>query len=45
MERAQAKAQLLRKGATGDVLQGYTLRSLIDGEVVARSVNPGAAKG
>ena len=42
MERAQARAQLLRRGSKGDVLQGYTLRSLIDGEVISRSVNPGA---
>lgn len=40
LERVRAKARLLStSGAT--VGQGYVLRALIDGEVVARFINPG----
>jgi cobalt-zinc-cadmium efflux system membrane fusion protein len=40
-QRAQQKTKLLR--SSGDaVSQGYALRALIDGEVIARNVNPGA---
>jgi cobalt-zinc-cadmium efflux system membrane fusion protein len=42
MERARKKASLLRGGSADSVSQEYTLRALIDGEVVARNVNPGA---
>jgi cobalt-zinc-cadmium efflux system membrane fusion protein len=41
-ERARRKAQLLRAGSSGNSgSQEFTLRALIDGEVVARAVNPG----
>lgn len=43
LQRALAKVRLLRTGA-GSVdsnLQQYTLRAPIDGEVIARAVNPG----
>jgi len=40
-ERARQKAALLRSGSLDSVTQEYTLRSFIDGEVVARSVSPG----
>jgi cobalt-zinc-cadmium efflux system membrane fusion protein len=40
-ERARQKARLLRGGAIDRVSQNYILRALIDGEVVARSINPG----
>lgn len=40
VDRVRAKARLLSAGG-GAVGQGYVLRALIDGEVVARSVNPG----
>ncbi len=40
-ERAQQKAALLRGGSGREVSQQYVLRSPIDGEVIARSVNPG----
>jgi len=39
-ERARAKASLFRTGGDS-VSQGYTLRSGIDGEVIARNVSPG----
>ena len=42
LERAQQKARLFRQGTVDSVSQEYTLRALIDGEVVARNVNPGA---
>lgn len=42
LERARNKAHLLSNGKTGMGSQGYTLRSPISGEVVARNVNPGA---
>ncbi len=40
LERARQKARLFRSGADG-VSQEYTLRALIEGEVIARNVNPG----
>jgi cobalt-zinc-cadmium efflux system membrane fusion protein len=40
-QRAQKKATLLRAGGVDAVTQEYTLKSYIDGEVIARSVNPG----
>ena len=39
--RAEQKARLLRAGSADLVTQGYTLTSPIDGEVIARTVNPG----
>ncbi len=41
LERAQAKARLLRTGQVDMVTQTYTLASQIDGEVMMRAVNPG----
>jgi cobalt-zinc-cadmium efflux system membrane fusion protein len=41
-ERAEAKARLLHAGSADLVTQGYALASPIDGEVIARTVNPGA---
>jgi cobalt-zinc-cadmium efflux system membrane fusion protein len=41
MERAKRKAALFRRAAGDDVTQGFTLRAPIEGEVIARSVNPG----
>jgi cobalt-zinc-cadmium efflux system membrane fusion protein len=42
-ERAKKKAQLLRSGAgaVDTVTQEFTLQAVIDGEVIARNVNPG----
>jgi len=40
-ERAAEKATLLRTGQVDTVKQSYTLVSPIDGEVLARNVNPG----
>jgi membrane fusion protein, heavy metal efflux system len=40
-ERAQKRATLLKSGAVDAVTQEYTLKSYIDGEIVARMVNPG----
>src|SRR5262249_36259474 len=40
-DRARQKAQLLRSGSVDTVTQEYTLRAPIDGEVIARNVNPG----
>ncbi|HEX3902107.1 MAG TPA: efflux RND transporter periplasmic adaptor subunit [Polyangia bacterium] len=42
MERAKAKARLFRHAAGDAVSQEFTLRAPIEGEVIARSVNPGA---
>jgi len=42
MERARRKAHLFRGGAADAVTQEFVLRAPIDGQVVARSVNPGA---
>ena len=41
MERARRKARLFRGGAANAVTQEFVLRAPIDGEVVARAVNPG----
>src|SRR5262249_15380098 len=41
MERARHKAALFRRAAGDDVTQGFTLRAPIEGEVIARNVNPG----
>jgi membrane fusion protein, heavy metal efflux system len=41
LERAQAKANLLRTGSVNTVTNTYTLASQIDGEVLMRAVNPG----
>jgi cobalt-zinc-cadmium efflux system membrane fusion protein len=41
LERAEAKAKLLRSGSVNTVTQTYTLASQIDGEVMMRAVNPG----
>lgn len=41
MDRAQQKARLLRAGAPDRVTQEFTLRAPIEGEVIARNVNPG----
>lgn len=40
-ERAKQKTKLLRTRDDEEVSQNYTLRSLIDGEVIARTINPG----
>ena len=40
-ERAYQKAFLLRTGSVDSVTQGYTLTSPIEGELIARAVNPG----
>lgn len=40
-QRAQAKTKMLRVGSVDDVSQEYTLRAAIEGEVIARNVNPG----
>jgi cobalt-zinc-cadmium efflux system membrane fusion protein len=40
-DRAEQKARMLRGGITDTVSQGYTLTTPIDGEVIARMVNPG----
>jgi cobalt-zinc-cadmium efflux system membrane fusion protein len=40
-QRALKKAKLLRAGTIDQVTQKYVLRASIDGEVVARNVNPG----
>jgi len=42
LERSRQKARLLRGGATDAVTQEFVLRSPIEGDVIARSVNPGA---
>jgi membrane fusion protein, heavy metal efflux system len=42
LQRARKKAQLLRAGGANLGSQSYTLRAPIDGEVIARNVNPGA---
>jgi cobalt-zinc-cadmium efflux system membrane fusion protein len=42
MERAQRKAHLFRGGGTDAVTQEFILRAPIEGQVVARNVNPGA---
>ncbi len=42
MERARQKARLFRGGGADAVTQEFTLRAPIEGEVIARNVNPGA---
>ena len=42
MERARQKARLFGGSSAESVTQGFTLRAPIDGEVIARNVNPGA---
>lgn len=42
LDRARQKARLLRTGSFDRVTQEYVLTSPLDGEVVARNVNPGA---
>jgi cobalt-zinc-cadmium efflux system membrane fusion protein len=42
LNRAKAKARLLRSGSVDVATQEYVLRSPIAGEVIARNVNPGA---
>jgi membrane fusion protein, heavy metal efflux system len=41
LERARQKAFLLRAGGVDAVTQTYTLVSPVDGEVLARNINPG----
>jgi cobalt-zinc-cadmium efflux system membrane fusion protein len=41
VERARQKARLFKSGSADKVTQEFTLRAPIDGEVIARSVNPG----
>ena len=41
-QRAQRRAAMLRAGDVDRVRQEYTLKSFLEGEVIARSVNPGA---
>lgn len=41
LERAEQKAHLLHKGPDNQVTQEYILPAPINGEVIARSVNPG----
>jgi cobalt-zinc-cadmium efflux system membrane fusion protein len=40
LERAKRKARLLRSDSADQVTQEFTLRSPIDGEVIARNINP-----
>ncbi|HXT97018.1 MAG TPA: efflux RND transporter periplasmic adaptor subunit [Polyangia bacterium] len=42
LERSRQKARLFRRGDTDTVTQEFVLRAPIEGEVIARSVNPGA---
>jgi cobalt-zinc-cadmium efflux system membrane fusion protein len=42
MDRARQKARLFRGGGTDAVTQEFVLRAPIEGQVIARSVNPGA---
>jgi len=42
VDRAQRKAHLLARGGADSVTQEFPLRALIEGEVITRSVNPGA---
>ena len=41
LDRAKQKAALLRAGTVDTVSQTYVLRSLIDGDVLMRNINPG----
>jgi cobalt-zinc-cadmium efflux system membrane fusion protein len=40
-QRAQKRASMLRSGGVDTVTQEYTLKSYIEGEIIARMVNPG----
>ncbi len=40
-QRAQQRASMLHAGSLNTVTQEYVLRSYLDGEVIARNVNPG----
>lgn len=42
LQRTQQKARMLRSDSVDRVSQEFTLRALIDGEIIARNVNPGA---
>ncbi len=42
MDRAQQKARLFRSSSNEKASQEFTLRAPIDGQVIARNVNPGA---
>lgn len=42
MERAQQKARLFRAGSADEITQQFVLRAPIEGEIIARNVNPGA---
>jgi cobalt-zinc-cadmium efflux system membrane fusion protein len=42
MQRSRQKARLFGGASAEAVTQGFTLRAPIDGEVIARNVNPGA---
>ncbi len=42
LERARQKARLFRASAADKISQEFTLRAPIEGEVIARNVNPGA---
>jgi membrane fusion protein, heavy metal efflux system len=42
MERSRQKARLFRGGGTDAVTQEFVLRAPIEGDVIARGVNPGA---
>jgi cobalt-zinc-cadmium efflux system membrane fusion protein len=42
LERARQKARMFRAATADKVSQEFTLRAPIDGEVIARNVNPGA---
>jgi membrane fusion protein, heavy metal efflux system len=42
MNRARQKARLFRAGVADAASQEFTLRAPIDGEVIARNINPGA---
>jgi membrane fusion protein, heavy metal efflux system len=42
MDRARKKTRILRGSSSDKLNQTYTLRAPIDGEVIARNVNPGA---
>ena len=42
LERARQKARMFRASSADKVSQEFTLRAPIDGEVIARNVNPGA---
>jgi membrane fusion protein, heavy metal efflux system len=42
MERSRQKARLFGGASSEAVTQGFTLRAPIDGEVIARNLNPGA---